>query len=106
MAFNRNKIISIDGPEITPNAINYVIEGQPIGVFNIIKYAGVDPDNGDALYYIDAESDETTSNYNLASRQIVGSPNPDFTGGFNNYFEFAGFRPQCTDQLRLRQHDL
>jgi TonB-dependent starch-binding outer membrane protein SusC len=91
LAFNRNKILNIDGPEITPNAINYVIEGQPIGVFNIVKYAGVDPENGDALYYIDADSDETTNNYNLASPQVVGSPNPDFTGGFNNYFEFAGF---------------
>ncbi|MFZ2287048.1 MAG: TonB-dependent receptor [Bacteroidales bacterium] len=91
MAFNRNKIININGPEITPNAINYVIEGQPIGVFNIVKYAGVDPENGDALYYIDADSNETTNNYNLASKQIVGSPNPDFTGGFNNYFEYAGF---------------
>jgi TonB-linked SusC/RagA family outer membrane protein len=91
MAFNKNTIIDINGPEITPNAINYVIEGQPIGVFNIVKYAGVDPDNGDALYYIEKGSDETTNNYNLASKQIVGSPNPDFTGGFNNYFEFAGF---------------
>jgi TonB-linked SusC/RagA family outer membrane protein len=91
MAFNRNKITNINGPEITPNAINYVIEGQPIGVFNIVKYAGVDPDNGDALYYVGPDSDETTSNYNLAEKQIVGSPNPDFTGGFNNYFEYAGF---------------
>jgi len=91
MAFNKNKIIDINGPDITPNAINYVIEGQPIGVFNIVKYAGVDPDNGDALYFIEEGSDETTNNYNLASKQIVGSPNPDFTGGFNNYFEFAGF---------------
>lgn len=91
MAFNKNKIIDINGPEITPNAINYVIEGQPIGVFKLVKYAGVDPDNGDALYYLNADSNETTSNYNLAEKQIIGSPNPDFTGGFNNYFEYAGF---------------
>lgn len=91
MAFNKNKIININGPEITPNGINYVIEGQPIGVFKIVKYAGVDQDNGDALYYISADSDETTNNYNLAEKQIVGSPNPKFTGGFNNYFEYAGF---------------
>jgi len=90
MAFNDNRIINIDGPAITPNSINYVIEGQPIGVFNLIRYAGVDPDNGDALYYISADSDETTNNYNLAEKQIVGSPNPEFTGGFNNYFEYAG----------------
>jgi TonB-linked SusC/RagA family outer membrane protein len=90
MAFNKNTIIDINGPEITPNSINYVMEGQPIGVFNIVKYAGVDPENGDALYYISADSDETTNNYNIAEKQIVGSPNPDFTGGFNNYFEYAG----------------
>ena len=91
IAFNRNKIIDINGPEITPNGINYVIEGQPIGVFKIVKYAGVDPDNGDALYYLGPENNETTNNFNLAEPQIVGSPNPDFTGGFNNYFEFKGF---------------
>ncbi len=90
MAFNQNKIISIDGPEITPNGINYVIEGQPIGVFKLVKFAGADPENGDGLYYISADSDETTNNYNLAEKQIVGSPNPKFTGGFNNYFEYAG----------------
>ncbi|MDX9729663.1 MAG: SusC/RagA family TonB-linked outer membrane protein, partial [Bacteroidales bacterium] len=91
LAFNKNKIININGPEITPNSINYVIEGQPIGVFKIVKYAGVDPANGDALYYLDADSNETTNNYNLAEPQFCGSPNPDFTGGFNNYFEYAGF---------------
>ena len=90
MAFNQNKIISINGPEITPNGINYVIEGQPIGVFKLVKFAGADPENGDGLYYISADSDETTNNYNLAEKQIVGSPNPKFTGGFNNYFEYAG----------------
>jgi len=91
IAFNRNKILNINGPEITPNGINYVIEGQPIGVFKMRKYAGVDPDNGDAIYYINDTSNEATSNYNLAGDLIVGSPNPDFTGGFNNSMEYKGF---------------
>jgi TonB-linked SusC/RagA family outer membrane protein len=91
MAFNRNTILDIDGPEITPNGLNYVIEGQPIGVFKLVKYAGVDPANGDALYYLGPDSNETTNNFNLAEPQIVGSPNPDFTGGINNYFQFKGF---------------
>jgi hypothetical protein len=90
IAFNKNKILNINGPEITPNGINYVIEGQPIGVFKMRKYAGVDPDNGDAIYYIKDGSDEATSNYNLAGDLIVGSPNPDFTGGLNNYLEYKG----------------
>ena len=90
IAFNKNKILNINGPEITPNGINYVIEGQPIGVFKIRKYAGVDPDNGDAIYYLSDTNNEATSNYNLAGDLIVGSPNPDFTGGLNNYMEYKG----------------
>ena len=90
IAFNKNKILDISGPEITPNSLNYVIEGQPIGVFKMRKYAGVDPDNGDALYYINDESNATTNNYNQAGDLIVGSPNPDFTGGLNNYMEYKG----------------
>jgi len=90
IAFNRNKILNINGPEITPNSINYVIEGQPIGVFKMRKFAGADPDNGDALYYISENSNETTSNYNLAGDIVVGSPNPDFTGGLSNYMEYMG----------------
>ena len=90
IAFNKNKILNINGPEITPNSINYVIEGQPIGVFKMRKYAGVDPDNGDAIYYLSDTNNEATSNYNLAGDLIVGSPNPDFTGGLNNYMEYKG----------------
>ncbi|MCA1757139.1 MAG: TonB-dependent receptor [Bacteroidales bacterium] len=91
IAFNQNTVLDIAGPEITPNGLNYVMEGQPIGVFKMRKYAGVDPANGDALYYVEEGSDETTNNYNLAQSQVVGSPNPDFTGGFNNTFSYAGF---------------
>jgi TonB-linked SusC/RagA family outer membrane protein len=91
IAFNKNKVINVNGPEITPNELNYVIEGQPIGVFKMVKYAGVDPANGDALYYLEAGSDVTTNNYNSAATQIVGSPNPDFSGGFSNTFDFKGF---------------
>ncbi len=91
IAFNKNKVIDVNGPEITPNEINYVMEGQPIGVFKMRDYAGVDPANGDALYYVSEGSDETTNVYNDAAPYVVGSPNPDFTGGLTNSFEYMGF---------------
>lgn len=91
ISFNKNKVLDVSGPEITPNSINYVMEGEAIGVFKIRKYAGVDPDNGDALYYLEEGNNETTTNWNLAETQVVGSPNPDFTGGMTNYFEYKGF---------------
>jgi len=63
------------------------------------KYAGVDPENGDALYYISENSNETTSDYNQAQLQYVGTPNPDFVGGLNNYFSYKGFDLQFMIQF-------
>lgn len=83
IGFNRNEIINIDGPEIA-YGVNYVIEGEEIGVFKMPEYAGVHPMTGDALFFINDGSGQTTTNYNEARRVIVGSPNPDFSGGLTN----------------------
>ncbi|WP_207435841.1 SusC/RagA family TonB-linked outer membrane protein [Sabulibacter ruber] len=91
IGFNRNKITDLQGQVISSGAINRAMEGEPIGVFYTVKYAGVDPNNGDALYYLRAGSDETTNDYSAAEQQVVGNPNPDFTGGLNNSFSFKGF---------------
>jgi TonB-dependent starch-binding outer membrane protein SusC len=88
IAANQNKILEIVSPMTFDK--NRVQEGQPIGVFYMKKYAGVDPDNGDALYYKKEGSDETTNNYSEATDMIVGDPNPDFYGGLENVFSYAG----------------
>ncbi|TXK45760.1 TonB-dependent receptor [Pontibacter qinzhouensis] len=88
---NRNEITDLQGQVITSGAINRAVEGQPIGVFFTRKYAGVDPATGDALYYLNADSDETTTNFGAAQQQVVGNPNPKFTGGFVNEFSYKGF---------------
>ncbi|SKC78505.1 SusC/RagA family TonB-linked outer membrane protein [Ohtaekwangia koreensis] len=93
-ARNRNKIVDLNGNVIEGGYLNRAVEGQPIGVFYGIEYAGVDPQNGDALYYInDPEnpSRETTNDYNAASRTIIGNPNPDFIGGLSNTLSYKGF---------------
>ena len=90
MSFNRNVITDLPSPIIpTGNTISRVQQGQPIGVFYAKKYAGVDPTNGDALYYTAEGS--TTASYAAAPVQKVGDPNPKFTGGANTTFSFKGF---------------
>jgi TonB-linked SusC/RagA family outer membrane protein len=86
---NRNKIINIDGQIITGGAISRAIEGEPIGVFWAPRYAGVDPDNGDALFY-DLDGNKTNV-YSMNHAQVIGDPNPDFTGGLTNNFMYKGF---------------
>ncbi|WP_245706047.1 SusC/RagA family TonB-linked outer membrane protein [Catalinimonas alkaloidigena] len=93
-SINRNKITDLDGQVIEGGFVNRAIEGYPIGVFYEREYAGVDPENGDALYYInDPEqpgSRETTNDYNAANRIVIGNPNPDWIGGINNTFGYKG----------------
>ncbi len=89
IAFNRNKVTDLDGQII---GVRWrAMEGQPLGVFWMPKFAGVDPDNGDALFYVDDTRTETTNNIAAAADQIVGDPNPDFIGGITNTFRFRGF---------------
>ena len=93
---NENEITNLDGQVIEGSFASSAREGQPIGVFFTREYAGVDPDNGDALYWINSadgidHSTGTTNNPNAANRVAVGNPNPDFQGGITNSLSYKGF---------------
>ncbi|GAC1586793.1 MAG: TonB-dependent receptor [Ginsengibacter sp.] len=91
---NKNKVLDLGGKTI--GTLNVAKEGQPLGVFFTKEYAGVDPANGDALYYkntvgADGKVDRTTTNDdNLAQNVIVGNPNPKFIYGIRNTFDYLG----------------
>ncbi|MCF8362751.1 MAG: TonB-dependent receptor [Prolixibacteraceae bacterium] len=88
LATNSNKVLNIVSPMTFGR--NRVEEGQPVGVLYMKKYAGVNPDNGDALYYVEEGSEETTNNYSKAADMVVGDPNPDWYGGLENFFSYKG----------------
>lgn len=73
----------------TTRTLGRLAVGQPFGQFFGLEYAGVDPDNGDALYY--TANKTTTNDPSLGVDTIIGDPNPDYYGGFNNHFSFKGF---------------
>ncbi|MEO7210638.1 MAG: TonB-dependent receptor [Chitinophagaceae bacterium] len=92
---NKNEITNLNG-QILGTDVNKAIEGLPLGVFYTKEFAGADPNNGDALYYLntlkgDGTRDRSTTNdYNLASDVVVGDPNPDFIYGIGNTFSYKG----------------
>ncbi|HEX2847134.1 MAG TPA: TonB-dependent receptor [Chitinophagaceae bacterium] len=93
-SFNQNKITKLDGdqtliPGNDGRYLNSLIVGEAIGIFYGPKYAGVDPQNGDALWYL-ADGKTTTNEYNDAGNFIVGNPNPDWIGGLNNTISYKG----------------
>jgi TonB-linked SusC/RagA family outer membrane protein len=96
IAFNRNKILNLDGQVITGGFLNRAIEGEAIAVMFGKEYAGVDPDNGDALYYLHGPDGKdydagTTNSYSAANDVVIGDPNPDFIGGLGNRFNYKNF---------------
>lgn len=108
IAANDNEITNLQGQVITGGDYNQAREGFPIGVFYTVEFAGANPANGDAIWYLNTADDAAvaaanpgsvfeldgryvTSDYSLAERKVLGNPNPDFIGGFNNTFSYKGF---------------
>ncbi|MDO6440354.1 TonB-dependent receptor [Cyclobacterium sp. 1_MG-2023] len=88
---NRVRSLSKDQTSIPPpysSYLNGIFIDQPMAVFYGPKYAGVDPDNGDALYYANEDLSETTNDYNSAAKLFLGSPNPDFISGLTNEISY------------------
>lgn len=98
LAINTNKITDLQGQIIEGglNNMSRAVEGQPLGTYFTAEYAGVDPNNGDALWYKNAKNSDgtvdrsTTNSYNQATRVVVGSPLPKWIGGITNTFNYKG----------------
>jgi len=96
-SINRNKILDLAGPDVLGSFLNRATAGQPLGEFIGPEYAGVDPANGNALYYLNTTNADgsinrnTTTNINLANNVPIGNPNPTWTGGVTNTFTYKGF---------------
>ncbi|MGZ3754206.1 MAG: SusC/RagA family TonB-linked outer membrane protein [Mucilaginibacter sp.] len=92
IAFNKNTVNKLlnDAPFVPTGTNFYVQEGRDFQTFYFRQYAGVDPANGNALWYTDATKSATTSNYNAASRIAQYQADPKYFGGFSNTFNYKG----------------
>ena len=96
---NKNKITDLQGQVIEGGLANMsrAVEGQPLGTFFTVEYAGVDPANGDALFYKNTKNPDgsldrtTTKTYSQAQRVVIGSPLPKWVAGVTNTFSYKGF---------------
>ncbi|MBK6266891.1 TonB-dependent receptor [Marivirga sp. S37H4] len=98
ISINRNKILSLyEGQPIINQGRgnNALIEGQPIGVFYMLKSLGVDPSTGE-LVMEDVNRDGLT---NDQDQQIVGDPNPDFTGGISTNLNYKNIDLSIVSQF-------
>jgi TonB-linked SusC/RagA family outer membrane protein len=99
----KNKITKMptgaDGkPQEIVSGITKLSEGHSIYDFWLREYAGVDPADGSALFYIDIKDTEgnvtgreTTKDQNAASYYYIGTSIPDLYGGVTNTISYKGF---------------
>ncbi|MCG6191126.1 SusC/RagA family TonB-linked outer membrane protein [Maribellus maritimus] len=82
----------INGDEINITDQTQRVEtGHPAYGWYMPTWAGVDPQTGDELWYVDGEGSETTSNFNDANQVWQGgSAIPTLTAGLNLHIDFKG----------------
>jgi TonB-linked SusC/RagA family outer membrane protein len=96
IGFLKNEVLSLpenqdeDGRNfIAGSTAQRAVVGHSQNSFYLIRYAGINPDTGDAEWF--NRNGERTSTPVAADRKIVGSAIPDFTGGITNTFRYKGF---------------
>lgn len=101
------KIASGDGEESTNlerGGYFKLEEGKSAFEFYLKEYAGVDKENGDALFYKNSgtEPGETTNNSSRAQKVFIGkNALPDLYGGFSTYLDYKGLYMDVTFSYQL-----
>ena len=104
IGFNKNRVTELPNHEAflqTASSVSQQVkEGQDIYSWYMKEWAGVDPKNGDPLWYVvdaageyvlDADGNKTTTNdYNATQAKVVGKATPLFSGGLNTQVSWNG----------------
>ncbi|NJN25592.1 MAG: TonB-dependent receptor [Cyclobacteriaceae bacterium] len=75
------------GYQTFTNSTHIIAPGKPLGTFWGLKYLGVDPGTGDAIYYDKNNDGQLTA----SDGTFIGDAQPDFFGGFTNTLRYKGF---------------
>ncbi len=102
LAHNSNKVSKLYGGQ--DQIISGVLihkEGEPYYSYYTYEYAGVDPETGKELYYMNDGTDATTTEYAKANKTIVGKHDPTIEGGLTNTlrYKFIDFGMTLTFSL-------
>ena len=103
IGFNRNRVTKTpNGPflQTASSVSQQVKEGQDIYSWYMKEWAGVNPENGDPLWYVIDENEQyvldengnktTTNDYNATNAHVVGKATPLFSGGLNTQLSWNG----------------
>ena len=86
---NKSKIVALDGNDQNIQGISINKVGQPLNSIYLVRYAGVNPVNGEAQYV--TRDGKITETYDPNDAVIVGQFDPKGFGGFGTSLSVKGF---------------
>lgn len=93
-SYNKNEFVDLAGDDgsgvVWNGGLNVMREGDAYGQFYLVKYAGVNPDNGNLLFF--NKDGEKVEYYTNEDRQFTGkSFIPKYQGGFGLDVDYKGW---------------
>ena len=95
---DENKTQTVDGVSGYSSSNRFYGEGIPMYTYYMFKYAGVDPETGEALYYKNVKDENgnitgrtTTNSTGDADQYLCGTALPKAYGGFSTNLAYKGF---------------
>ncbi|MCG8579024.1 MAG: SusC/RagA family TonB-linked outer membrane protein, partial [Bacteroidales bacterium] len=90
-AHNTNTVKKLSTDMPIESVYTTVEAGRDLFQFKMKEFAGVDPENGNSLYYLNETGSETTDDYNKAAKRYVGAATPDFQGSVSTDLKVKNF---------------
>jgi TonB-dependent starch-binding outer membrane protein SusC len=88
ITYNQNRITDLLR-DSTITGLTILAKGHPLNSLYLVKYAGVDPANGNAMYF---KRDGTqTAAYSVNDKVILGTSDAPWYGGISTSVEYKGF---------------
>ncbi|GEM_PF-6865507 len=93
--FTKNKVQSLDKQIIENQEVmnsSFVLEKQPIGVWRLAEWAGVNSQTGQAQIQVDGRKLSATSENINQGLTVLGNANPTYFGSFGNEFLYRNLK--------------
>lgn len=92
ISFNKNEVTKLANGDYY-NQLFHIKEGQGAYTWSLPISAGVNPDNGQALWYTDGSKTAKTNAYNINALQVDQyQADPKYFGGWSNAISFRKFQ--------------
>lgn len=88
LTYNQNRIMDLPQDSISTST-TILAKGFPVNSLFLVKYAGVNPENGNALYY--AKDGKETQTFSTDDKVILGTSDAPWFGGISTNVSYKGF---------------